>query len=250
MIIDPNASCSPMAYTYPDKYFLAGSHYLAPILYLVPKLKLMSKRILLLLCSSLFLLQACTKEKTPDPTPEPEVKTEKIIEIKTEFGNMYMWLYKETPLHRDNFLKLAQEGFYNGTTFHRIIQNFMIQGGDPNTKDADPNNDGMGGPGYTIPAEFVDSLKNVRGAVATARTDNPQKASSGSQFYINLKHNTNLDNNYTVLGYIMKGMEVADEIVVQPKNASDRPITNITMEVNVLEKTKAEILEEYGYTVE
>ncbi|RYZ49316.1 MAG: peptidylprolyl isomerase [Sphingobacteriales bacterium] len=155
----------------------------------------------------------------------------------------------ETPLHRANFLKLAGEGFYNQTTFHRIIENFMIQGGDPNSKDSDPDNDGYGGPGYTIPAEFVDTLKNIRGALATARDGNPQKASNGSQFYINLVHNTSLNNNYTVFGFVMKGMEVADLIVLEPKNANDRPLTNITMQVSILEKTKAEILDEYGYAI-
>lgn len=212
----------------------------------------MNKHLLFLLCSSLLVLQACKKDTTPDPDPDPVAK-EQIVEIETDYGNMYMWLYKETPLHRDNFLSLAKEGFYDNTTFHRIIQNFMIQGGDPNSKDNDPGNDGTGGPGYTVPAELMDSLKNIRGAVATARTGNnvnPQKASNGSQFFINLKHNTHLDKEYTVLGYIMKGMEVADQIVTQPTNANDRPLTDIRMQVKILEKTKAEILEEYGYTVE
>jgi cyclophilin family peptidyl-prolyl cis-trans isomerase len=208
----------------------------------------MNKRILLLLFSFLLLLQGCKKDKTPDPVI-PEQK-EQIIEIKTSFGDMYVWLYKETPLHRTNFLKLAGEGFYDQTTFHRIIQGFMIQGGDPYSKDSDPNNDGYGGPGYTIPAEFVSTLKNVRGALATARDNNPQKASNGSQFYINLVHNTSLDQNYTVFGFVMKGIEVADQVVIQPKDSNDRPLTNITMQVTVLEKTKAEILAEYGYIVE
>ncbi len=203
----------------------------------------------------ILLVQACKKDKnTPEPNDPPQVKdsTEQIIEIKTNFGSMYMWLYKETPLHRENYLKLASEGFYNGTTFHRIIPKFMIQGGDPNSKDDNPNNDGTGGPGYDIPAEFVESLKNVRGAVATARTGdefNPERKSSGSQFFINVVNNNYLDNNYTVFGYIMKGIETADSIAVQPKDIKDRPFENIKMEVKILEKTKAEILSEYGYEV-
>lgn len=214
----------------------------------------MNKLLLVLLCSSLLLVQACTKDnKTTDPpTPVPVDQKEKIVEIQTDFGNMYVWLYKETPLHHDNFLKLVEDKFYDSTTFHRIIQNFMIQGGDPNSKDDNPANDGTGGPGYTIPAEFVSSLKNIRGAVATARTAdnvNPQKASSGSQFFINLVANTGLDNNYTVFGFVMKGMDVADKIVIQPKGANDRPVTNIRMQMRILEKTRAEILSEYGYTV-
>lgn len=212
----------------------------------------MKKILFALLCSSLLLVQACKKDNAPTPAPPVTEQKEKIIEIQTDFGSMFVWLYKETPLHRDNFLKLVNDEFYNNTTFHRIIQNFMIQGGDPNSKDNDPNNDGTGGPGYTIPAEFVATLKNVRGAVATARTGdnvNPQKASSGSQFFINLVPNTGLDNNYTVFGFVMKGMDVADKIVVQPKNAADRPLTNIRMQMKILEKTKTEILTEYGYTV-
>lgn len=211
----------------------------------------MSSRLLIIVCSFLFLFQACKKEEAPTPGT-PVAAKEKIIEIKTDLGVMYIWLYKETPHHRDNFLTLAQAGFYNNTTFHRIIPGFMIQGGDPNSKDNNPDNDGTGGPGYTIPAEFVDTLKNKRGAVATARLPdnvNPEKASSGFQFFINVVDNPFLDGNYTVFGMVIKGIEVADAIVSQPAGANDRPITDIPMEVTVLEKTKAEILTDYGYDV-
>jgi cyclophilin family peptidyl-prolyl cis-trans isomerase len=197
-------------------------------------------------------VSGCTKSAL-DPNPEPTPPTEQIVELSTSFGNMYIWLYKQTPLHRQNFIKLADSGFYNGTTFHRIVPDFVIQGGDPNSKDSDPTNDGQGGPGYTIPAEFVDSLKNIRGSVATARLSdavNPTKASSGSQFYINMKHNTNLDKNYTVFGFVMKGIEVADLIVAQPRNtSSNRPLTDINMQVKVLNKTAEQIKNEYGFTI-
>lgn len=110
------------------------------------------------------------------------------ISISTPQGNIKVRLYDETPLHRDNFLKLAREGFYNGTLLHRIIENFMIQGGDPESKDAKPKkNLGTGGPGYTLPAEIVDGLFHKRGALAAARLGdevNPNRESSGSQFYI------------------------------------------------------------------
>lgn len=213
----------------------------------------MNTKIIITLLCTLFVFQACKKEKQTIIEDDPQILKEQIIEIKTQYGSMYMWLYKETPLHRSNFLKLASEGFYNGTTFHRIIPNFMIQGGDPNSKDDNPDNDGTGGPGYQIDAEFVEGLKNIRGSVATARTDervNPEKKSNGSQFFINVVVNRHLDNNYTVFGYIMKGIEVADEIVQQPRDGNNRPETNITMEVKILEKTKEEILNEYGYEVE
>ena len=195
---------------------------------------------------------SCKKEDEPqiEPPVLDPAKVEEIIELKTSFGDMYIWLYKGTPGHRENFLKLAKQDFYDGTTFHRIISNFMIHGGDPNSKDTDPNNDGTGGPGYTIPAEIKDDFKHVRGALAAARTNNPAKASSGSQFYI--CHSTSgtagLNGNYTVYGMVMKGVEVVDEIVKQPKNSSDRPNSNIEMDVNVIEKTQKEIEEEYSYT--
>ncbi len=199
---------------------------------------------------------SCKKDEqttaTPDNTGTPDIDKEEIIELKTSFGTMYMWLYKETPKHRANFLKLAKEGFFNGTTFHRIVSNFVIQGGDPNSKDSDPNNDGQGGPGYLIDAEILSSLKHGYGAVAAARTNNPQKASSGSQFYIVINKNgtANLDGNYTVFGKVFKGMDAADNIVKQPNsgNPSNRPITDIKMEVKVLEKTLDELKSEFNFT--
>ena len=102
-------------------------------------------------------------------------------------GTMVIELYDDTPVHRDNFKKLAQEGFFDGTNFHRVIGGFMIQGGDPNSRDDDPNNDGGGGPGYTLPAEIVPGRYHKRGALASARMGddmNPERESSGSQFYI------------------------------------------------------------------
>lgn len=177
------------------------------------------------------------------------IPTEKIIEIKTSFGTMYMWLYKQTPQHRSNFLKLADSGFFDGITFHRIIKDFVIQGGDPNSLDSDTTNDGTGGPGYTIPAEFVDSLKHDYGAIGAARTQNPQKASSGSQFYIvtNKAGTHQLDKNYTVFGKIISGVDIAYTISTQPKNAYDRPLTDIKMDVNVIEKTLQQLKTEFNF---
>jgi cyclophilin family peptidyl-prolyl cis-trans isomerase len=195
-----------------------------------------------------LLVLACKKDA--DKPADTNTPTEKVIEIETSFGNMYMWLYKQTPLHRANFVKLASEGYFNNTTFHRIIPNFMNQGGDPNTKDSDTTNDGSGGPGYTIPAEFVDSLKHIYGAVGAARDNNPAKASSGSQFYIVQNKNgyPSLNKQYTVFGQIIGGMDVALEIAKQSKNANNRPYTDIKMQVRVLKKTKEAIKKEYGWT--
>lgn len=109
------------------------------------------------------------------------------FEIVVPQGRMIVRLYDETPVHRDNFAKLASDGFFDGTTFHRVIEGFMIQGGDPNSRDDDPANDGEGDPGYTLPAEIVRDYFHKRGALAAARTGdvmNPERRSSGSQFYI------------------------------------------------------------------
>ena len=141
----------------------------------------MKKLSLLLLLVSISL--ACNKSNESNSAPE----TDEIAIISTGFGDMYVVLYDETPLHKENFLKLAEEGFYDSTTFHRVIEGFMIQGGDPNSKDEIPFNDGQGGPGYTIDAEFNSNLIHKKGALAAARLgdqQNPERKSSGSQFYI------------------------------------------------------------------
>lgn len=197
-------------------------------------------------------ITSCKDDKDEVSTPTAPADTvEKIIEIKTDFGNLYMWLYKETPIHRNNFLGLADTGFFDMTTFHRCVPGFVIQGGDPNTKDNDSTNDGSGGPGYTLPAEINASLlKHTFGAVGAARTNNPQKASSGSQFYIVLPQagTPSLDNNYTVFGKIIKGMDVALQIVAQPQNPSNnRPYTQIKMDVNVIQKTRAQLRSEFNF---
>lgn len=208
------------------------------------------KNILVVLISFVILFSCKTGQEIDVPLPEPK---EDIIELETTYGKMYIWLYKATPLHRENFLKLSKEGFFNQTTFHRIIPNFMIQGGDPLSKDTDPTNDGTGGPGYTIPNEIRDSIKHDKGSLAAARLSdnvNPSKASSGSQFYISVSKTgtAQLDGKYTVFGEVMKGVEYADEIVKQPRDNIDRPNSDIKMMVKVIQKTLAEIKSEFGYT--
>jgi len=197
-------------------------------------------------------INSCKKDEdstTPADNTGTNEPKEEIIELKTSFGTMYIWLYRETPKHRANFLKLAKEGYYDGTTFHRNIPGFVIQGGDPNSKDSNPNNDGQGGPGYTIDAEILSQFKHDYGALAAARTNNPAKASSGSQFYIVVNKNGthSLDGNYTVYGKVLKGMDAADDIVAQPTGTNDRPLTDIKMEVKVVEKTEAELKSEFNF---
>lgn len=170
-------------------------------------------------------------------------KQEKVIKfvIHTDFGDMTGKLYNETPLHRDNFVKLANSGYYDGLLFHRIIFGFMIQGGDPDSKNAKPGQQlGSGGPNYTVPAEFVPTLTHKRGALAAARTGdqvNPKKASSGSQFYIVQpeKGAHFLDGQYTVYGEITDGFEVIDKIASAPKDKADRPTTDIKMTIRIIE---------------
>jgi cyclophilin family peptidyl-prolyl cis-trans isomerase len=176
-------------------------------------------------------------------------KKDNLVTITTPQGEIKLILFEETPKHKANFLKLANEGFYNGTTFHRIIENFMIQGGDPNSKNESPNDDGAGSPGYTIPAEFNPELKHVRGALAAARTENPAKESSGSQFYIvqNEFGTPFLDGNYTVFGQTISGFDVVDAIAKQPKDFRDRPLADVKMTVKVEELKKKKISELYGY---
>jgi cyclophilin family peptidyl-prolyl cis-trans isomerase len=208
----------------------------------------MTKKLIYILAFLTVLVFSCKKKKEPDPAPE--APKEEIVQISTDYGIMYVWLYKATPLHRENFLKWSRDTFYNNTTFHRVISGFMIQGGDFNSKDADTTNDGFGDPGYTIPAEIRDTIIHERGALGAARTNNPLKASSGTQFYIchSTSGTAHLNNSYTVFGMVMKGQEVIDSIVRQPKNmTNDRPFKDIRMQVKVLKKTLAEIKSEYNY---
>jgi cyclophilin family peptidyl-prolyl cis-trans isomerase len=151
--------------------------------------------------------------------------------IETKFGKIVIEFYdKDAPKTVANFIKLAKEGFYNGTTFHRVIPGFMIQGGDPLSKDGDRSNDGTGGPGYTVDAEI--KREHKRGTVATARLGdavNPNKASSGSQFFINLKNNDFLNGGYTVFGNVIAGMDVVDKIANVPRDPRDNPNDKVEM---------------------
>lgn len=202
----------------------------------------------------------------------------KYLSIKTDKGEAVVKLYNETPLHRDNFLKLVKRGYFNGTLFHRVIPSFMIQGGDPDSRYAEAGQLlGDGGPDYTIPAEFNDSLFHKKGALAAARDDNPSRASSGSQFYlvqgktytddelnrveqvrlkgrkIPEKHRAVyktlggtpfLDQSYTVFGEIVKGFEMVDAVAGSPRDKNDRPLVNISMQITVLKKREIRKLEE------
>ena len=200
----------------------------------------MKKTSVLIVLLSIGLLASCAKR-------------EPVVTINTEFGDIVIILFDETPEHKKNFLELVKGGFYDGTTFHRIIDGFMIQGGDPNSKDDDAFNDGRGSPGYTIPAEFNDNLTHIQGAVAAARKPdqvNPDRRSNGSQFYIIEPEYGyhSLDGEYTVFGQVITGMEVVQTIAEQPKNRSNnRPLEDIRMKMTVKSMSKKKIKKLYGY---
>ena len=210
---------------------------------------------ILVFCMLGLFLGSCAKER---------------VKIETEFGDMVLELREDTPRHRENFLKLVGEGYYNDLLFHRVMGGFMVQGGDPDSRDAQPGqNLGVGGPGYTIPAEFTGGL-HIKGALAAARmgdAGNPAKESSGSQFYIvhgtpidasnvdaqlqrnRIKQYTEadkkayieagagtafLDDEYTVFGQVVKGFDVIDKIAEQQVGANNRPAKDIKMQVSLV----------------
>lgn len=206
-------------------------------------------------------------------TVNQQKEAEKVymVKIETNYGDMVVKLYNETPLHRDNFLKLVKDGTYDGLLFHRVIKNFMIQGGDPNSKTAKPGQMlGDGSLGYTIPAEFNPSLYHKKGALAAARQGdlvNPQKESSSCQFYIvqgdkwpaeklqmveqryGKKFSTEqarvyaevggtpfLDGDYTVFGEVVEGLDVVDKIAAVACGAMDRPVQDVKFKMTIIEK--------------
>ncbi len=183
----------------------------------------------------LFMSPALAEMKDKKFTPQ-EIKkmAETSAVIETKYGNMELKFSPDVaPNHVNNFIDLAKKGFYDGTIFHRVIPGFMIQGGDPNTKNPDRSKHGLGGPGYAVKAEFNEKL-HKRGILSMARAANPDSA--GSQFFICLANAPFLDRQYTVFGEVVAGMEVADIIVSQPRDKKDNPNERIEMKVKIVEK--------------
>jgi len=203
------------------------------------------------------------------PAKAQEAKSEHLIKFETSKGDMLIKLYNETPAHRDNMIKLIAEGFYKDQLFHRVIKDFMVQGGDPHSTGAEKGQRlGSGGVGYTVPAEFHKDLIHKKGALAAARKGdsvNPEKASSGSQFYLvqgrvltpeeidilNQRGITNLsdesaemymslggtphlDGSYTVFGEVIEGLNVLDSIAASPCDAYDRPIEDVIYSITLI----------------
>lgn len=185
-------------------------------------------------CVSFFMGNGVGYAADKAPTPKVEAQKSPRAIIKTKFGEIELKFFPElAPKHVENFIKLAKEGFYNGTIFHRVIPGFMIQGGDPNTKDSlKKDTYGQGGPGYTVKAEFSDT-PHKRGIVSMARANDPDTA--GSQFFIVVEDSRFLDRKYTVFGEVTKGIGVADKIVNAPRNERDLPNDRIEMTVTILE---------------
>ncbi|TDE12767.1 peptidylprolyl isomerase [Dyadobacter psychrotolerans] len=209
-------------------------------------------------------------------------KKDDLVTIKTEQGTMQVILFDETPKHKANFIKLAKDKFYDGLLFHRVIEGFMIQGGDPESKNAKPGDMvGKGDNGYKIPAEFSPKLFHQKGALAAARDNNPTKESSGCQFYIvqgkkwnkaDLAKQTaraarkitdeqkavyetvggtpHLDGSYSVFGQVIDGIDVIDKITSYPRDDRDRPEKNIVMKVSVKKVKKKKIMKKYGWNYE
>jgi cyclophilin family peptidyl-prolyl cis-trans isomerase len=182
--------------------------------------------------TSILVGQDSISTKKEKPSVEKTKESHGLVVIKTSMGDITVQLADDkAPKHAANFRKLAKEGFYAGTTFHRVIPGFMIQGGDPNSKGDDRLKDGLGGPGYTIDAEI--GLKHERGVIAAARQGdavNPLRKSNGSQFYITVAPAPFLDGQYSVFGKVVKGMEVVDKIVAVPRDRNDNPTQKVVIE--------------------
>jgi cyclophilin family peptidyl-prolyl cis-trans isomerase len=180
--------------------------------------------------------QTTEKKDTLGTKKEDTTKTadegSDIVILKTSMGEIEIQLFsKDAPKHAANFKKLVSEKFYDGTTFHRVISGFMIQAGDPNSKNDNRADDGKGGPGYTIPAEI--KAKHEKGSVAAARMGdqvNPKRESSGSQFYIVTGEASHLDGQYTVFGKVTKGLDIALKIEKVEKDAADNPLKKVVIE--------------------
>lgn len=184
--------------------------------------------------AALFLSAGLVVAADDSTASKAEVPKGQRAIIKTKFGDIEMKFFPDVaPKHVENFIKLAKSGFYNGTIFHRVIPGFMIQGGDPNTKDSlKKDTYGQGGPGYSVKAEFSD-IPHKRGIVSMARANDPD--TGGSQFFIVVEDSRFLDNKYSVFGEVIKGIGVADKIVNLPRDERDNPKERVEVTVTIVE---------------
>jgi peptidyl-prolyl cis-trans isomerase B (cyclophilin B) len=202
------------------------------------------KRAMILLPIALLLIVGCKSKETAEKGTGQEMKSQsaagadEVAIIETQFGKIVLEFFTDVaPNHVANFKRLARQGFYDGVTFHRVIPNFMIQGGDPNTKDRDRSQHGLGGPGYTINAEF-NNKPHLRGTLSMARSSDPNSA--GSQFFICVAPQPRLDGQYTVFGQVIKGLDAVDQIVNTPRDERDNPIDPMVMyKVSIVPRSQA-----------
>jgi cyclophilin family peptidyl-prolyl cis-trans isomerase len=193
---------------------------------------------------------SCKKDEPEAPVViiENSDTMQRVYTLETTMGDISIYLYKDVVLHNKNFDSLAKAGFYDGIIFHRVIDNFMIQGGDP-------TGTGSGGPGYTLPAEIMNKYKHKHGAVSTARlgnAGNPEKRSSGSQFFIveNKNGYPSLDGQYTVFGETLKGLDVVSAIALVEKDAKDKPTVNVVINnISIKKYTTQELQDNFGFTI-
>jgi cyclophilin family peptidyl-prolyl cis-trans isomerase len=204
------------------------------------------KNLFIAFAAFVLLFVSCKKDE--EKTPETPPTKYEVVKVNTDFGNFMIWLYDVTPLHKSNFLSLTEQGFYDSLLFHRVVYDFVIQGGDP-------EGSGYGGPGYEIPAEIIDTLHHVYGAVGAARQAdyyNPERKSNGSQFYIvcDPDGQYNLDTQYTIFGFVFSGMESVFSISQVEVDTNDRPVTDVFMKKLTIEKyTADELKNNFGFTI-
>ncbi|WP_020527406.1 peptidylprolyl isomerase [Flexithrix dorotheae] len=201
----------------------------------------------LLTISVLFYSGSVKAQKRKKPP-----KKSQIAKIATNYGSIHLILFDDTPKHRDNFSSLAKEQYYDSTKFHRVLVDFMIQGGDPNTRPGNEGKVGSGGPGYLIDAEILDKYVHDKGMLAAARQGdfmNPERKSSGSQFYIvqNNEGAHHLDGKYTIFGEVIKGIDIVDEIANQEVGKKGVPVEDIWMKVSVVTLKRKKITQIYNY---
>jgi peptidyl-prolyl cis-trans isomerase B (cyclophilin B) len=176
-----------------------------------------------------LLTTSCATRKAEETYP--------VAQIKTDLGEILFYFHEGTPRHKENFIKLANAGYWDSLTFNRVIKNFVVQGGCPDTPE------GFADSPYLLQPEFVDSLKHVYGAVGCGRDNNPDKISAGCQFYIVQKKEglARLDGDYVIFGQVFKGMDIVDKIVSVPTDSTNAPIKPIKLDVNIIQMTKSEM---------
>jgi peptidyl-prolyl cis-trans isomerase B (cyclophilin B) len=177
---------------------------------------------------ALSLLFSCSPKKE---------KTYDVAQIKTNQGEILFWLHNETPSHKESFISLANAGYWDTLTFNRVIKNFVVQGGCPDTPE------GFSKSPYLLKPEFVDHLKHVYGAVGGGRDDNPEKLTAGCQFYIvqNKEGLPRLDGDYVIFGQVFKGMDIVDQIASVPTDSTDTPHTPVSLDINIIQLTASEL---------